>query len=92
MHGPTGIFWANLTPSLLASAARLGRDAHVQRGRQGGPPAPRVPARPRQHQPRATLPFYTVVDCHWLAFLRDLHTNLAAVAAMFSQNDRLARG
>jgi hypothetical protein len=39
--------------------------------------------------PRATQSFYTVVDCHWLSFLRDLHSNLAFLAVSFSQNDNL---
>jgi hypothetical protein len=29
--------------------------------------------------PRATLSFYTVIDCHWLPLLRDLHSNLAGI-------------
>jgi hypothetical protein len=28
----------------------------------------------------ATLSFYAVVDCHWLSFLRDLHTNCVVIA------------
>jgi hypothetical protein len=40
----------------------------------------------------ATLSFYTGIDCHWLSFLRELHTNLAVVAVIFSQNDSVAHG
>jgi hypothetical protein len=36
---------------------------------------------------RATLSFYTVIGCHWLSLLRNLHTNLAAVAVIFCRND-----
>ena len=42
--------------------------------------------------PTATLSFYTVIGCHWLAFLTDLHTNLAVIAVIRSQNDRVAPG
>ena len=43
-------------------------------------------------QPRATRSFYTAIDCHWLSFLRDLHTNLAAIAVILSQNHSVAPG
>jgi hypothetical protein len=42
--------------------------------------------------PRATLLFYTVIGCHWLSFHRDLPTNLAVIAVIFSQNDSGALG
>jgi hypothetical protein len=31
-----------------------------------------------------------VIDCHWLSSLRDLPTNLAAIAVIFCQNDSIA--
>ena len=42
--------------------------------------------------PGVTLSFYTVADCHWLPLLRDLHSNRAVIAAIFSQNDGVAPG
>ena len=34
-----------------------------------------------------------ILHCHWLSFLEDvLHTNLAAIAVIFSQNDSVASG
>ena len=32
-----------------------------------------------------TLPCYTFIDCHWLLFLRDLHSSLAAIAVIFTK-------
>jgi hypothetical protein len=46
----------------------------------------------RRAEPGATLPFYTVVDCHWLAFLRDLHSDLAVIAVILSQVISVAHG
>jgi hypothetical protein len=48
-----------------------------------------------QRLPRATLSFYTVIsliDCHWLLSLRDLHSDLAVIPAIFCQNDGVAPG
>ena len=45
-----------------------------------------------QEWARTTLPFCTAIGCHWRAFPRDLHSNLAAIAVMFSSNDSVARG
>jgi hypothetical protein len=42
--------------------------------------------------PGATLAFDTVVGCHWLAFLRDLHSSPAGMAAIFCRNDSAAPG
>jgi hypothetical protein len=39
--------------------------------------------------PRATLSFYTVIDCHWLPLLSDLHSSLAII---FCQNDSVVHG
>jgi hypothetical protein len=39
--------------------------------------------------PRATLSFYTIIDCH---SLRDLHSNLAVTAVICCQNDSVAPG
>ena len=33
-----------------------------------------------------------ILHWHWLPFLRDLHTNLAVVAVICSQNDSIAPG
>ena len=33
-------------------------------------------------QPGATPSFYSVIDCHWLSFLTDLHSNLAVIAVI----------
>ena len=41
---------------------------------------------------RATVSFYTVIVCHWLSFLRDLHSNLAFIAVSFCRNDSVAPG
>jgi hypothetical protein len=41
---------------------------------------------------RATLPFYTVIDCHRLQFLRDFYSDLAVIAVIFCQNDGGAPG
>ena len=30
------------------------------------------------------------LDCHWLPFLRDLHSNLAVIAVNFDQNDSVS--
>ena len=40
----------------------------------------------------ATLSFYAVVDWHWLSLLRGVHSSLAAIAAIFCQNDSVAGG
>lgn len=37
---------------------------------------------------QVTLSFYTVIICHWLPVIRDLHSKLAIIAAIFSQNCR----
>jgi microcystin degradation protein MlrC len=44
-----------------------------------------------QEQPGATRSFYTVVGCHWLSFLRDLHTNLAVIAVTCKLSKRKCR-
>jgi hypothetical protein len=49
-----------------------------------------VPTRPSPAG--ATLSFYTVIGCHWLPFLRDLHSSLAAIAAISCRNDSVALG
>jgi hypothetical protein len=36
------------------------------------------------------LPFHAVVGYHWLWFRRDLYSSLAAIAAIFCQNDSAA--
>jgi hypothetical protein len=33
--------------------------------------------------PGAALSLYIAIGCHWLSFRRDLHSNLAAMAAIF---------
>jgi hypothetical protein len=38
----------------------------------------------------ATLSFYTVIDCLWRSFLRDVHRNLAVIAVIFCPNDSVA--
>jgi hypothetical protein len=40
----------------------------------------------------AALSFYTFLGCHRLSLHRDLHSNLAVIADMFSQNDSAATG
>jgi hypothetical protein len=49
--------------------------------------------RDRLGEPWMTLSFHTAIPhCHSLSFLRDLHSGLAAIAAIFSQNGSVARG
>jgi hypothetical protein len=36
--------------------------------------------------------FYAVIGCHWLLSLKDLHSNLAAIAVIFCKNDSVATG
>jgi hypothetical protein len=38
-------------------------------------------------QPGATLSSYAVVDCRWRPFLRELHSNLAAIAVIDGRSD-----
>jgi hypothetical protein len=33
-----------------------------------------------------------ILRCHWLSFRRNLHTNLAVIAVIFSQNDSVGLG
>jgi hypothetical protein len=49
-------------------------------------------AHPRRASPWAALPFHAVVGYHWLWFRRDLYSSLAAIAAIFCQNDSAAHG
>jgi hypothetical protein len=42
------------------------------------------------HGSRATLSFYTVIDCRRLPLLRDLHSDLAAIAVIPCRNDSAA--
>jgi hypothetical protein len=42
--------------------------------------------------PRAGLSFYTVIDCHWLSFIRDLHSDLAIISCSCGPNDRPTLG
>ena len=41
---------------------------------------------------RAARPFYTAVDCHWMPFFRDVHSNLAVIAIIFCRDDGTAPG
>jgi hypothetical protein len=38
------------------------------------------------------MSFYTVVDGHWLSFLRDLYDNLAVIAVIFGPSGSIAPG
>jgi hypothetical protein len=64
--------------------------AHIGLGRLGvGTDAFGVPLA------EATMSFYIVIGCHFkflLSFLRDLRTNLAVIAVIFSQNDSVTHG
>jgi hypothetical protein len=48
-----------------------------------------VPAGPSQGR---QLSFYNVIGCHWLPFLRDLRSVIAAIAVTCCQNDSVAPG
>jgi hypothetical protein len=56
---------------------------------KGGKGAAASGAEDGSRQPRSTLSFYTVIACQGLPSLLDLHSNFAAIAAIFCQNDNI---
>jgi hypothetical protein len=66
--------------------------AHKGRTTPGGCGGGEAGGADRLAEPGVTLPFYTVADCHWLSFLRALHSNLAVIAVNLCQNDSAAPG